>query len=225
VAHNLAVREQGRTLGEFDILYWCHERQSHFHLELAVKFFLGRRLQTMGGPASHWSEWLGPNGADRLDLKLAQLYQRQIRLGESPVARQQLAQLGIVHLALEIVVKGYLFTARSDPLPAPPGYNPALALAQWLPLNELDQHLQTLPVERFAIPAKEQWLTPVQGVGSEPIHNRAALLKQLQAEFITRSRARLVVALDDEEREQCRFFVTPDDWPLHSKAPDHSERV
>ena len=37
LAHNLAVRTPQKTIGEFDCLYYCHQRARHFHLELAVK--------------------------------------------------------------------------------------------------------------------------------------------------------------------------------------------
>ena len=40
LAHNLPVRHGTRTLGEFDCLYYCHQRQQYIHLELAVKFYL-----------------------------------------------------------------------------------------------------------------------------------------------------------------------------------------
>ena len=109
VAHNLAVRDHGRTLGEFDIIYWCHQRQRHCHLELAVKFYLGKRQHTSVETRSHWQEWLGPNSRDKLNLKLDQLLQRQIRLGEHPVARECLAALGVFDPVPEISIKGYLF--------------------------------------------------------------------------------------------------------------------
>ncbi|MEQ8803961.1 MAG: DUF1853 family protein, partial [Haliea sp.] len=41
IAHNLPLSSNGRTVGEFDCLYYCHERRRPVHLELAVKFYLG----------------------------------------------------------------------------------------------------------------------------------------------------------------------------------------
>ena len=41
LAHNLPIHDSGRTLGEFDCLYHCHQRQCDVHLELAVKYYLG----------------------------------------------------------------------------------------------------------------------------------------------------------------------------------------
>ena len=108
VAHNLAVRDQGRTLGEFDVIYWCHHRRCHIHLELAVKFYLGWRQHTRHEVASQWREWLGPSSSDRLDLKLDQLLQRQIRLRQHPVSRPPLSALGLAQLTPESSNKGPL---------------------------------------------------------------------------------------------------------------------
>ena len=48
VAHNLPVRADGRTIGEFDCLYYCRERRRHVHLELAVKYYLGYQCAAAG---------------------------------------------------------------------------------------------------------------------------------------------------------------------------------
>ena len=69
VARNLPVNRDGRTIGEFDCLYFCRRRNCHVHLELAVKFYLGWPTQTEPGDTSLASEWLGPNARDRLDIK------------------------------------------------------------------------------------------------------------------------------------------------------------
>mgnify|MGYP003380575279 CR=1 FL=1 len=213
VAHNLAVRDQERTLGEFDIIYWCREREQHVHLELATKYFLGWRQQTELETASLCREWLGPNTKDRLDLKLGQLLQRQIRLGEYPQARRQLAARGVTSLAQEIAIKGYLFRSHRDPLPPPFGFNPQLALAQWLPVNALAQQLETLDTERFLLLPKLRWLSPAQLGAGDDIFSRCGLLKRLQSLLAVSPRAQLIAAIDNSGKESSRFFVTPNDWP------------
>ena len=40
VAHNLPVYKHRQTQGAFDFIYYCHNRQHHFHREVAVKFYL-----------------------------------------------------------------------------------------------------------------------------------------------------------------------------------------
>ena len=49
VAHNLAIHDEGRTLGEFDCIYYCADRACHVHLEnmareIALKGYLFQPL-------------------------------------------------------------------------------------------------------------------------------------------------------------------------------------
>lgn len=213
LAQNLPVRDGTRTLGEFDIIYWCHERRRHFHLELAVKYFLGYRQQTSCEPHSHWSEWLGPNASDRLDLKMERLLHHQARLGQHPMAREPLGRLGITDLAAEIAIKGYLFQSIDDPLPPPIGFNAELAMSQWLPLSELEPHLAGLEAGRFVLLPKALWLTPTQAGPQGPFFDRPALAQRLQSLLTAGGPARLVAGLGPGGTELCRFFVTANDWP------------
>ncbi|MDH4041647.1 MAG: DUF1853 family protein [Gammaproteobacteria bacterium] len=213
IAHNLPLRERGRTLGEFDIIYWCHERQRHFHLELAVKYFLGYRRSTTCEPASHWNEWLGPNPDDRLDLKIDQLLQRQTRLADHPLAREQLQGMGIEDLAREVAFKGYLFRSGEDPLPPPFGFNCALPLSRWLPLRALESCLDELQAAHFLPLPRARWLTPVQAGKDEEFIDRAGLAHRLQSALASGGRAQLIAAVDTAGAETSRFFVTADDWP------------
>jgi hypothetical protein len=220
VAHNLAVRDHGRTLGEFDIIYWCHQRQRHCHLELAVKFYLGKRQHTSVETRSQWQEWLGPNSRDRLNLKLDQLLQRQIRLGEHPVARQCLAALGVFDPVPEISIKGYLFQSPLDPLPPPFCYNTLCPMQQWFTLDIADNRLGQIKAKHYLLPEKPRWLSPLQAGVEDELLSRSELLERLQSLLAASPRARLVAALDTAGGELCRFFVTPNDWPAIAEK-DH----
>ncbi|MEE4145570.1 MAG: DUF1853 family protein [Halieaceae bacterium] len=209
VAHNLAVRDRGTTVGEFDIIYWCRERQRHCHLELAVKYFLGSRIHTPDEAASRWCEWLGPDTRDRLDLKLRQLLGHQTGLGQHPLARAQLRELGIGEMSREIAFKGYLFQAHGEPLPPPPGFNPELGFSHWVHLEGLRQFLAGIPAEQFQLLSKMRWLSPLRACKGEQFLGRSMLLERLQSQ----PGAQLVAAVDPDGLELCRFFVTPDDWP------------
>jgi hypothetical protein len=225
LAHNLPVRDHGRTLGEFDVIYWCHQRRRHFHLELAVKFYLGWRQQTSCEPASLWREWLGPNSRDRLDLKLEQMLQRQIRLGRHPLAREQLAALGIPDMAQEIAIKGYLFQSLCDPLPPPFGHNPRSPLRHWLPVGALRLQLRNLPAERFLELSKELWLAPVQINDEGDLLSRSALDERLQSQLTSQPRSRLIAGVDGAGLELCRFFVTANDWPANAEDYQNKEKL
>ena len=218
VAHNLPVRHQGRTLGEFDCIYYCHQRQRHFHLELAVKYFLSHREVTTDGNASACSEWLGPNAEDRLDLKVAHLMQRQILLSDNPHARECLNQLGISELSREVVIKGHLFQCYADPLPPPPGFNRDCTLGQWLEINQLDTWLKNLDAAAYLLLPKIKWLSSALCKHPGELLTGNELRAALATHFSRNDRPQLVVALDEWGWEQQRFFVTAADWPAATQS-------
>lgn len=76
---NLALRDGGHTLGEFDLLLRLDGEP--WHLELACKYYLvvGR----------HGEHCVGPNPHDAWQRKLAKLHQ-QLRLSRHPLAAQTL---------------------------------------------------------------------------------------------------------------------------------------
>lgn len=86
LAANLPARNNGRDLGEFDLIYQ-HPDMGIVHLEIASKYYLARDTH-----ASEWSTWLGPGKKDRLDLKLNHSINKQMNLADQPIALEQLLQ-------------------------------------------------------------------------------------------------------------------------------------
>ena len=205
LAHNLPVREGGRTLGEFDILYLCKETQRHIHLELAAKFYLGV-------PGS--DIWLGPGQQDQLGLKVAHLTRRQIRLGAQPQAQSQLRSLGIETLHRQIEVKGYLFQPGSGAPALPQGYNQAVPLSNWYGINEF-RALLTTEAGRpgWQLISRQRWLSPLllpepaQAIGDD------ALLAQLSDIFQAGAGPQMLACCDEQGLERRRCFVAPQSWP------------
>ena len=212
VAHNLAVREGQQTLGEFDCLYYCHQRKRHYHLELAVKYFLGYDPLHKAASPSSWQSWLGPNNRDRLDLKVDHMMQRQIRLPDKAAAKEVLDSLGINTLASEVDIKGWLFSNPTEPVAPPHGHNTARPLQRWLRFEDLAGLLATQEYTGLALLPRLQWLAPVLQSSTEvlPVHKAQA---QLQPHFEKARRPVLVVAFSDSAEETCRFFVTGQGWP------------
>lgn len=214
VAHNLPVHHDGRTIGEFDCIYYCHKRQRHFHLELAVKYFLSNRTVTDAGQAaSQWREWWGPECQDRLDLKVAHLMDRQIQLGDQPAAQALLLERGILDLDREVEIKGYLFQSNVDPLPPPLGNNPDISLSQWIHMDELMAYCTQHGWQGFLHLPKFQWLSPAQTSPTDSPFNLALLVQTLQSHFNQQIRPQLIAALDSSGQELARFFVTGNNWP------------
>ena len=207
VAHNLPVRQAGQTVGEFDCIYYCHRRQRHVHLELAVKFY----LQQADTDGSDWADWVGPNQQDRLDRKLQRLLAHQLRLVDQPAARVVLERLGIAGLDRELEVKGRLFHRAGDPRILPPGCRGATESAWHCTLEALPSRLEASG--RYQLLDRTKWLAPVISGAAEPL-GHGALLSLLNERVSETRRPQLVVALDHNSAECERFFVTPDDWGI-----------
>jgi hypothetical protein len=211
VAHNLPVRTNGRTLGEFDCLYYCYERGRHVHLELAVKYFLGID-ESSHTDSSYWQLWWGPNTADRLDLKVNHLMERQIQLGQGEEAKAILCDMGIENPLLEVEIKGYLFRKAGSLLPAPRGHNPQQPIAHWLFQSEAAGFLANLHSTRFAILTRLHWLSRAQAQDNHCL-SEADMLAALSDHFAAHTRPLLLAAFDSRGTESERFFVVPDGWP------------
>ena len=214
LAHNLPIRDEGRTLGEFDCLYYCRQRQRHVHLELAVKYYLSHRTITTDQSTSRWSEWLGATGTDNLDRKIKHLTQHQIGLGDRPLAKRQLEQLGITSLLKEVEIKGYLFQSQDVPLPTPYAYNQQNTVSHWLSVDSLEAHLSTSPGARYKILPKREWLAPSR---LEPLEDKVLgvgeLTQVLREHFQNLGRPQLVAQFDASDIETQRLFITGPSWP------------
>jgi hypothetical protein len=210
IAHNLAVHDNGRTLGEFDCLYYDHARQQAVHLELAVKYFLGFHNTTSKNEPVLW---YGPNRQDRLDLKLAHMLDRQIMLGEHSAARDRLKEIGITSFKREIVFHGYLFNAFSAALPYPEGHNKLGHGGRWLAVSDLEKISRGDAAKEFIILPRQRWLSPAVASMDDEILSSGQLQERMNAHFSEANRAQLITSLNGQGEERERFFVTPDAWP------------
>lgn len=211
VAHNVPVYDGGRTLGEFDCLYFCKRRNTHVHLELAVKFYLG----VPGEPAGR--QWLGPNTRDRLDLKLTHLLEQQITLADRSAAQTQLESLGLPAPAREVALRGYLFQPVGETLPPPPGYNPQKPFATWYTTTQLRERAATRDGTGFRLLERLAWLAPRRAAVGDCIVAEN-LEESVRARFAQRPAPLLVAALDAAGEERERFFVVPPRWPASSAS-------
>lgn len=219
-AHNLPIRDGGRTLGEFDCLYYCHVRKQHFHLELAVKYYLSNRQVTTGLGTSQWMEWLGPTNTDNLERKIKHLTQHQIRLGEHPIAVEALHTLNIEKLAKEIEIKGYLFQNVLDPLPPPQGHNSEKSLCQWLTILQLPDYVASCDSVSFCQLDKPYWLSPALAAAhTNSLLDRVGTIEAMAQHFAGSGRPVMLAGFNAAGEEQQRFFVTGPKWPADSAKP------
>lgn len=209
LAHNIPVRCKGQTLGEFDCLYYCRERESPVHLELAVKFYLGHRRRAEQAQNGGAAEWLGPNTVDRLDLKLQRLLTHQSRLSLDPAGQALLETMGLGQPLREVALRGSLFQPAQEAFSPPSGYNEALPLGQWTVLRHW--RLGVAENARFVVLPRLRWLSPLRA-SSEAL-TADALQAQLEQHFTHGGRPQLVVEVDAEGNETERYFLASDSWP------------
>jgi uncharacterized protein len=208
LAHNLPVHDGTRTLGEFDCLYYCHQRQQYIHLELAVKFY----LQAAPHDGSEWRHWVGPGLRDRLDIKMQRLLSHQVCLGDMPEAGEILQKLGIGKLQREMEMKGRLFQSVNTAAGPPPACNPRNPLCTHVSAGDITT-LSERTTGGFKLLSREQWFAPVQIPADDQPYQQHRFLDELEGALDRHERPVLVAELDLEGREQRRLFVTPEHWP------------
>ncbi len=211
LAHNLPVQQSGRTLGEFDCLYFCRRRERFVHLELAVKFYL---CDSESAPSRNWQAWIGPDCRDRMDLKLSQMLTRQIHLGDTLAGEQALNAKGIVKPIKEIALKGHLFRHPTDGEAPPPDYNPDKPISNWIRPKDLLAGFYSAAESRYRYLQRSEWLSPANtAAGSWDLNQ---LVGSLPDAFQRKQYPLLVAKLDADNQESDRFFVVPPSWPWES---------
>jgi hypothetical protein len=216
--HNtrIQIRDGERTVGELDFLFYDRDRAAWVHWEVAVKFYL------LAHDRQGVAYWYGPDPRDRLDLKLARMFDHQLKVPTLPAARRVLPSEISDSLHSEAFIKGYLFYPLECHMNvAKPGIQ-----------NVSEHHLRgwwtrfpnaRLPKfdnpVRWKIVPRLQWLAPQQTdemetdewVPDELVHDILA------HHFKRHARPVLLAAVQQDHSgrwvEQCRGFVVGEHWP------------
>lgn len=99
-----ALEKGGRkTLGEFDFLFGQENEPRLQHWEATVKFYLYHKNKK--GDV----RWFGPAGQDRLDIKLARIFDHQLKLSKTKEARSVVESILGSPVHPMAFIKGYLF--------------------------------------------------------------------------------------------------------------------
>lgn len=228
--HNLQIERNGITLGAFDFL--CRRGREYWHIETAVKFYLCNAANPL--QAHDWQYWIGPEGKDRLDLKLNHLRQHQLPLHLSPEAESQLAALypEAKEWNTGLCIQGYLFSPvqyRSRPAFSQPYHGHGT----WWFISEFLQEYANQPEQRWLILERQQWLSPAQHFDTNKLLTTGQLAEQLLSGVAGTQKPQLVAAMEVEEHasgdkyltekitrwiESARAFVMPDQWPAYSSV-------
>ncbi|HSC83713.1 MAG TPA: DUF1853 family protein [Pseudomonas sp.] len=209
LAANLPIREQGRTLGELDLL--LHDDQGTHHLELAIKLYLGP-ASAGGADPQHG---LGPASEDRLGRKLQHLLQHQLPLSRSAAATPALAGLSSDPIQASLWLGGYLFYPWPGDCAAPISSNPQHLRGHWLHRRDWAQFRASQASHHWQPLPRRAWLAPARldAVQLDTQQHSSDWLEQLPAD----APAQLLVGLEPDEhgdwKESARLFLVSDDWP------------
>ncbi|MDB5804487.1 MAG: hypothetical protein JWN73_1809 [Betaproteobacteria bacterium] len=206
LARNLAVREQKRTLGEFDFIFREPDAGASVHWELAVKFYLQQaEIEGLAG-------YVGPNEKDTLAAKTQRVFGRQLGLGETQAGRMALAEIGAPAARAQAFIKGWLFYPRGERAALVAGVNPRHARGWWL--RAMPGWEGALgPDRRYAILPRLAWLAWPWIAGEGDVLDRAGLAGTVARQID--GGALLVAEMTLEEgawRECARGFVVPPGW-------------
>lgn len=208
--HNQPIFDGKRTMGAFDFVY-ANAESKIVHRECAVKFYLG--IPTSSQSYTKWSDWWGPNKADRLDFKLEKLLNKQIKLSHTQQAQQFLQANQIKIDIQEIDLKGYLFYPFEKNMPAPKDFNPNHLKSYWLEHAQMHHLCQQ---SWWEILPKLRWLSP--SISSQQLMSTAELTTHIK-EYFQKNPSPVLVSQYAENKPGClerqRYFITPNAWQQH----------
>lgn len=209
---NRQVQSDKRTVGEFDLIYFCTVRNTFIHREMAVKFYLG--LPNARSPR----EWIGPGINDRLDLKFTRMLEQQCLLSQTVEGKRSLETLGITDIISEVLLQGCLFYPFGKHCDAPDIASNHHLRGEWLPMCELNHYLEHHKISHVAHLTKHEWITEtINRRSTDPTHSRVQTKEWLRpSSLLTQHREPVMLSgLKDtagHPNETHRFFLVPDDW-------------
>ncbi|WDD93752.1 DUF1853 family protein [Burkholderia sp. FERM BP-3421] len=220
VAANLPLRSHGRTLGECDFLLETMDG-ARLHWELAVKCYL---CAAEAGTAA-LADFVGPNLADRFDLKRRKLVEHQLRLTHL-AAFAALGHAG--PWQAQMLVKGWLFyrAARvglASPVNDPPVLHAGHPRGFWITHADWRASLQAeaRDASRWIVLPRLAWLAPrrieAAQAEAEGMH-ASALLERVSGQAAPSLVAVLGPDAEGAWVERARGFIVPDAWPGQATA-------
>lgn len=211
---NLQVQGVRRTLGEFDFIILDKSSGLYFHIESAVKFYLGHFQSSLlaGNIESYnWQKWIGPNKKDSLSLKMHSMLNKQLQLSKTPEAHQLLAdkRIDAKDLQTRLLLRGRFFCHNKN------NETPRFACHDayqyyWHTVNDFRQD-QTFTLQYIILP-RTDWLSPLLNsdiLDNNLVMKKNALLNIIQKESQHGIKTWMIAGVDDTQPriELERFFI------------------
>lgn len=215
LAKNLQAHDAKRTIGEYDFIVWDNDDQQHYHIEVAVKFYIG--LQALENnipkntPIYNWHLWVGPNKKDTLAIKMNHLMQHQLRLAETQAGKEALKSIHLrpEQLRSKLLLSTCLYhpehTDSDIPAVTPPHYSQdsnqqSSYTGTWVNKDQLQSQIHAK--QQYIVLPRQLWMS--------------ALTRQDIIDFSLD-----VIASKDAENT-IQEQMSTNDIPLHIAVMDHS---
>ncbi len=173
ILFNQQINQGKQVIGELDMVYEDKVRNEWVHLELAVKFYLGY------GDTEKWSNWLGPNPIDRLDLKMNKLLGKQIHMSLHPALEEMWQKLGRKPDRKRLLLKGCLYYPEGQKANPPQDSYGGHQKSRWIsfqdflvPSQEWDSFFLLPPLDwlsPISIDGRQIWTMPTT-MPNKPLH-------------------------------------------------------
>ncbi len=213
LVRNLPVRDENRTLGEFDFIYRDHSSGGQvIHLEIALKFYMGLADSMQPQPDRRW---LGPGSQDALEDKIDKMLTQQSKLASSPYGHKALQNNGTpLPQVQRVVIAGELFVP-SETVSPPTQCLPRHHRGDWIRLAVLPDHIRDW--QKTTLLSKSDWLAPLaDGFLSKHGTSKQTLQQHIAEHFKQSQFPVMIEGIDELGKPLPRTFVVPPSWPGNS---------
>lgn len=193
LTHSFQLIREGETLGEIDyIIEWKGEL---YHIELAVKYYLGTN------DLNQYKNWIGPSGHDSLALKLDKVISQQLALAKEEEIRALVKGRAITSY---FILKGKFFCNDSSEN-LPNWLNPKATRGNYYRINDIKTLIASKKLFHLVRP---NWLSDLEVLERENLEQLFS--SQLEKQIIQYGGLHLV----QKDYPVETSFIVLDSWPV-----------
>lgn len=199
LAHNVQIQEEGKTLGEFDMIVQDQNTGEIEHWELAIKFYLGIP------PLNNEMHWFGPHQKDRLDLKYHHLVEKQLKLSKQALAKEYCKNQGWNISRSRLISKGRLLYPPHATPSHPSNIEPHHLTGLWMTDSEFQRTFQQQKQIRFHWLNKDEWMV-LRDREAKTFHQ---ILARYEEQHFPHP---VQLLISDWQPQPVRLFMVPENW-------------
>lgn len=193
---NQQVKNEHKTIGEFDFLVLDYVTNELLHLEVALKFYMNYTLNVAN------EFWVGPTGNDTLAIKLNHLYSKQLLIFQAKESLEYIQEFK-QPVKSRALLKGYfLVHPNLNAHLFPANSNRFFGKLNWLYLHEIDEFL---PKEfTYHILVKLEWMLEDSSFCTSPNYTFSELKKVLGKQLLETKRGAMLL---QHEAPMAKYYI------------------